>query len=362
MKKKNIASKIIVLALILILIIIFIQYDLSAYLTLESIKSNQAMVSDYYQNQPIKTIALYFVVYVLVTALSLPGAAIMTLLGGVVFGNLVGLIIVSFASTLGATLAFLVSRFLLRNWIQDKFSSQLKSINSGIEKDGAFYLFTLRLVPLFPFFVINLIMGLTRIKALTFMWVSQVGMLAGTAVFVNAGTQLGQIDSLQGILSPALIFSFTLLGLLPLISKKFIEYLKAKKVYQGFNKPSQFDHNMVVIGAGSGGLVSAYIAAAVKAKVTLIEKHKMGGDCLNTGCVPSKALIKSAKLMHQINHAEKLGIKSAQAKVDFAAIMNRVQQVIKEVEPHDSIDRYEKLGVNVIQGEASINQKHMHGI
>jgi len=358
MKKKNIASKIIVLALILILIIIFIQYDLSAYLTLESIKSNQAMVSDYYQNQPIKTIALYFVVYVLVTALSLPGAAIMTLLGGVVFGNLVGLIIVSFASTLGATLAFLVSRFLLRNWIQDKFSSQLKSINSGIEKDGAFYLFTLRLVPLFPFFVINLIMGLTRIKALTFMWVSQVGMLAGTAVFVNAGTQLGQIDSLQGILSPALIFSFTLLGLLPLISKKFIEYLKAKKVYQGFNKPSQFDHNMVVIGAGSGGLVSAYIAAAVKAKVTLIEKHKMGGDCLNTGCVPSKALIKSAKLMHQINHAEKLGIKSAQAKVDFAAIMNRVQQVIKEVEPHDSIDRYEKLGVNVIQGEASITSPY----
>jgi dihydrolipoamide dehydrogenase len=354
MKTNNAFSKIIVLSIVLILVTIFIHYDLGSYLTLESIKSNQAVVDGFYQNEPTKTITLYFIIYVLVTALSLPGAVIMTLLGGVVFGNIIGLIVVSFASTLGATLAFLVSRFLLRNWIQEKFSNQLKSINTGIEKDGAFYLFSLRLVPLFPFFVINLIMGLTRIKTFTFVWVSQIGMLAGTAVFVNAGTQLGQISSLQGILSPALIFSFTLLGLLPLTSKKLIEYLNARKVYQDFNKPSQFDHNIVVIGAGSGGLVSAYIAAAVKAKVTLIEKHKMGGDCLNTGCVPSKALIKSAKLMHEINHAEKLGIKSAQAKVDFTAIMNRVQQVIKEVEPHDSIERYEKLGVNVIQGEAKI--------
>ncbi len=347
-------TKIIILSLIAILMIIFFQYDLATYLTLDSIKSNQALADEYYQENPLYTITLYFFAYVLITALSLPGAAVMTLAGGVLFGNLTGLIVVSFASTIGATLAFLVSRFLLRKWIQEKFSSQLDSINKGIEKDGAFYLFTLRLIPLFPFFVINLIMGLTRMKTLTFMLVSQVGMLAGTAVYVNAGTQIAQIDSLKGILSPALILSFTLLGLFPLISKKLIEFIQARKVYKGFTKLAKFDRNIVVMGAGSGGLVSAYIAAAVKAKVTLIEKHKMGGDCLNTGCVPSKALIKTAKLLHQIKHAEKLGIKSAQAEFDFADVMDRVQKVVNDIEPHDSVERYSKLGVDVIQGEAKI--------
>ncbi|MFK5983970.1 MAG: FAD-dependent oxidoreductase [Pseudomonadota bacterium] len=347
-------SKILLLSLIVILALLFIQYDLGAYLTLDSIKSNQSIMDEYYQSNPNMTIGLFFIAYVLITALSLPGAAIMTLTAGVLFGNITGLIVVSFASTIGATLAFLVSRFLLRHWIQEKFSSQLSSINQGIEKEGAFYLFTLRLVPLFPFFVINLIMGLTRMKMLTFLLVSQIGMLAGTAVYVNAGTQIGQIDSLKGILSPSLILSFTLLGLLPLISKKIIGLIKVQKVYKGYKKPAKFDHNIVVIGAGSGGLVSAYIAAAVKAKVTLIEKHKMGGDCLNTGCVPSKALIKSAKLIHQIKNSKKLGIKSAQVEFDFKDIMNRVHEVIKEIEPHDSVERYSQLGVNVIQGEAKI--------
>ncbi|MCU7835043.1 MAG: FAD-dependent oxidoreductase [gamma proteobacterium symbiont of Taylorina sp.] len=354
MKSNKITSRLVLLLLMAVCVCLFIYYDVSSYLALEAIKSNQALIDDYYRSYPLKTLTVFFLSYVLITALSLPGAVIMTLIAGALFGNLTGLIVVSFASTLGATLAFLVSRFLLRNWIQEKFAVQLKSINQGIEKEGAFYLFTLRLVPLFPFFVINLLMGLTRMKVLTFMLVSQIGMLAGTAVFINAGTQIAHIDSLQGILSPSLIFSFSLLGLFPLFSKKLIEILQARKVYKGFKKPTEFEHNIIVIGAGSGGLVSAYIAAAVKAKVTLIEKHKMGGDCLNTGCVPSKALIKSAKLLHQMKHAEKLGIKSAQAEFDFADVMDRVQQVIKEIEPHDSIDRYSQLGVNVIQGEAKI--------
>jgi pyruvate/2-oxoglutarate dehydrogenase complex dihydrolipoamide dehydrogenase (E3) component/uncharacterized membrane protein YdjX (TVP38/TMEM64 family) len=351
-------SKILLLSLIAILVTLFIQYDVGSYLTLESIKANQALMKDYYQANPNLSITFFFIAYVLIAALSIPGATIMTLIAGGLFGNLIGLAMVSFASSIGATLAFLVSRFLLRHWIQEKFSSQFLSINKGIEKEGAFYLFTLRLVPLFPFFMINLVMGLTRMKTLTFLLVSQVGMFAGTVVYVNAGTQLAKIDSLKGILSPALILSFTLLGLLPLISKKIIDFIKAKKVYSGYKKPAKFDHNIVVIGAGSGGLVSAYIASAVKAKVTLIEKNNMGGDCLNTGCVPSKALIKSAKLLHQIKNSAKLGIKSAQAEFDFKDIMSRVHQVIKDIEPHDSVERYSQLGVNVIKGEAKITSPY----
>ncbi len=223
----------------------------------------------------------------------------MTLAAGAIFGLVNGTVIVSFASSLGATLAFLVSRYVLRDSVQSRFGARLADIDRGIVKEGAFYLFTLRLVPLIPFFVINLVMGLTKMKAWTFYWVSQVGMLAGTLVYVNAGTQLARIDSLRGILSPALIGSFALLGVFPLIAKKIVDAIKARQVYARWAKvkPSKFDRNLVVIGAGAAGLVTAYIAAAVKAKVTLVESHKMGGDCLNYGCVPSKALIKTATLM-----------------------------------------------------------------
>ena len=186
-----------------------------------------------------------------------------------------------------------------------------------MNRDGAFYLFTLRLVPVFPFFLINLAMGLTPIKVRTFYWVSQAGMLAGTVVYVNAGTQLAKIDSLSGILSPALLGSFALLGLFPLVAKKMLELFNQRKIYANWKKPARFDNNLVVIGAGSGGLVTAYIAAAVKAKVTLIEKHKMGGDCLNTGCVPSKALIRSAKLLSHIKRAKEFGIDSAAGRFRF---------------------------------------------
>ncbi|MDZ4152142.1 FAD-dependent oxidoreductase [Methylicorpusculum sp.] len=347
-------SKVILLLVIAALVSAFFAFDLQHYLTLDSLKAQQAGIDQYRQAHPLLAAALYAALYIAVTALSLPGAAILTLAGGAVFGVLWGTLIVSFASSIGATLAFLAARFLLRDWVKAKFSTRLQAIDDGVNRNGAFYLFTLRLVPLFPFFMINLTMGLTPIKTRTFYWVSQIGMLAGTVVYVNAGTQLAKIDSLSGILSPALLGSFALLGVFPLGAKKMLEFIQQRKVYAGWTKPARFDNNLLVIGAGSGGLVSAYIAAAVKAKVTLIEKHKMGGDCLNTGCVPSKALIRSAKLLSHIKRAKEFGIDQAETTFDFATVMERVQQVIKTVAPHDSIERYTELGVEVIEGSAKI--------
>ncbi len=347
-------KKLLLLVAIAVLITGFFAYDLGRFFTLDFFKSQQAAIASYVQTNPLQAGLAFFLIYVGVTGLSLPGAAIMTLAAGAIFGLLWGTVIVSFASSIGATLAFLVSRFLLRDAIQSRFSGNLKAINSGVEKDGAFYLFTLRLVPAFPFFVINMVMGLTPLKTWTFYWVSQIGMLAGTLVYVNAGTEIATIESLGGILAPGLIISFTLLGLFPLIAKWIVSAIKARKVYARWPKPRSFDRNLVVIGAGSAGLVSAYIAAAVKAKVTLIEKHKMGGDCLNTGCVPSKALIKSAKLLATLKRANEFGLKSATAEFDFADVMERVQRVVKTVEPHDSIERYTQLGVECITGEAKI--------
>ena len=349
--KKN---KLALMAVIAMLVVAFFALDLGRYFTLDFFRSQQAAIDAYVQANPVQAGLSFFLAYVAVTGLSLPGAAIMTLAGGAIFGLLWGTVIVSFASTIGATLAFLASRFLLRDWVQEKFGDKLKPVNDGIARDGAFYLFTLRLVPVFPFFVINLAMGLMPIRAWTFYWVSQIGMLAGTLVYVNAGTEIAKIDSLRGILSPGLIISFTLLGVFPLIAKRIVSTIKARKVYAKWPKPATFDRNLVVIGGGSAGLVSAYIAAAVKAKVTLVEKHKMGGDCLNTGCVPSKALIRSAKLLATMKRANEFGLKSATAEFDFADIMERVQRVVRTVEPHDSAERYTQLGVECITGEAKI--------
>ena len=194
------------------------------YLTLDMLKSQQATIAAFRDGHAVLSFAIYGLIYIAVTALSLPGAAILTLAGGAIFGLLWGTIIVSFASSIGATLAFLAARFLFKDSIQAKFGDRLNAINDGIARDGAFYLFTLRLVPLFPFFVINLLMGLTTLKTTTFYWVSQLGMLAGTLVYVNAGTQLAKIESLSDILSPALVGSFALLGVFPLIAKKIVEY------------------------------------------------------------------------------------------------------------------------------------------
>ena len=344
----------IILGLIAIVIFLFFSYDLQHLLTLDGLKNGLGDFEAWRSESPTLVALVFLGIYVCVTALSLPGAAVMTLAAGALFGVLWGTVIVSFASSIGATLAFLASRYFLQETVQNKFGERLKAINAGIEREGAFYLFTLRLVPVFPFFLINLLMGLTPIKAATFYLVSQLGMLAGTIVYVNAGTQLAQIESLSGILSPALIFSFALLGIFPFIAKKVISIFKAKRVYKNWTKPKTFDRNLIVIGAGAGGLVSSYIAAAVKAKVTLIEAHKMGGDCLNYGCVPSKALIKSAKLAKQMQVAEKYGLENVQPSFSFKKVMQRIHNIIAEVEPHDSVDRYTSLGVEVLQGYAKL--------
>ena len=349
-------SKLLLVAVVIALITAYFVFDLGKYFSLDYFKTQQAAISAAYADNPLKTGLIFLAVYVGVTALSLPGAAILTLVAGAIFGLLWGVVIVSFASTIGATLAFLVARFLLRDSIQAKFGDKLKAFNTGVEKEGGFYLFTLRLVPAFPFFMINVVMGLTTMKARTFFWVSQIGMFLGTIVYVNAGTELAKITSLKGILSPGLLGAFVLLGIFPLIAKKIIDGVKAKKIYAKWadKKPSHYDRNVVVIGAGSAGLVTSYIAAAVKAKVTLVERHQMGGDCLNTGCVPSKALIRSAKLLNHISRAKEFGITSASATWDFAEVMERVQRVVNEIEPHDSVARYSSLGVDCMKGSAKI--------
>ena len=347
-------SKILLVILLISLLGAFVFYDLGRYLNLDYLKSQKDAFLSLYQENPSQFIFTYVAIYILSVALSLPGAAILTLAAGALFGVALGTLIVSFASTIGATLAFLASRFLLRESIQEKFGDKLKTINEGMKKEGGFYLFTLRLIPIVPFFIINLVMGLTPISVISFFFISQVGMLLGTLVYVNAGTQLAQINSLSGILSPAMIASFAALGLLPLVSKFMINSLKAKKVYKGYKKPKSFDYNIIAIGAGSAGLVTTYIGAAIKAKVLLVEKEKMGGDCLNTGCVPSKAIIQSAKLAAHVKRHKEFGFKGGSLEFDWQDIMARVARVIKKIEPHDSVERYTGLGVECLKGTAFI--------
>ena len=343
-------KKLLIILALAALIAAYVFFGVGDYLTVDGIKRVAGEVDGYYQRHPVQVVGLFFLTYVAVTAASLPGAAVMTLAAGALFGVLLGTVVVSFASTLGATLAFLASRYVLRDAIETRFGERLRTVNAGLERDGAFYLFTIRMIPLFPFFVVNLVMGLTRIRLWTYAWVSQVGMLLGTIVYVNAGTQLAQIDSLAGIASPAVLVSFALLGIAPWIAKAIIGWIKRRKVYSGFIRPKSFDRNLVVIGAGSAGLVSALIAATVKAKVTLVEANKMGGDCLNTGCVPSKALIKSARVAEQMRHADRYGLKPVEPEVPFRATIERVMGAIRTIEPHDSVERYTGLGVDVVEG------------
>ena len=296
----------------------------------------------------------FFAVYVAATALSLPVALWLTLGAGALFGFGWGLVIASFASSIGATLAFLAARYLLRDAVLARFGPRLAAVEEGFSRDGAFYLFSLRLIPVVPFFLVNLLMGLTHVRVPTFYGVSQVGMLAGAAVYVNAGTQLARIDSIGGILSPGLIASFVALGLFPWVARAIVAAVRRRRVYARWARPARFDRNLIVIGAGAAGLVSAYIAAAVKAKVTLVESGKMGGDCLNYGCVPSKALIRSAKAAHQMAQADRYGIGPVTPEVDFKAVMSRVARVIGDIAPHDSVERYSGLGVDVRQGHAKI--------
>ena len=347
-------SRIVLLVVIAALIALFFVFDLQQYFTLDYFRAQRQAIIDFQAENYLLVVVAFFLIYVVAMAFALPAAALLTVSAGALFGFWWGLVVVSFASSIGATLAFVIARYLFRDAVRSRFAKQLAAIDRGIEKDGAFYLFAMRLVPAFPFFAINLAMSVTPLSAWTFYWVSQLGMLAGTAVFVNAGVQLGQLDSLSGILSPALIGSFVLLGVFPLIAKKAIDAYKARAVLRRFKKPKRFDTNMVVIGAGSGGLVAALIAATVKAKVTLIERHRMGGDCLNTGCVPSKSLLRSAKILSYAARAEEFGFKKANVEFDFADVMARVQRVIQKIEPNDSVERYTGLGVDCIMGDAKI--------
>ncbi|HYL24287.1 MAG TPA: FAD-dependent oxidoreductase [Burkholderiales bacterium] len=326
------------------------------YLTFENLRTQRDALAAYYSAHPFQTVAAYFAIYIGATGLSLIGAAtVLTLLGGAIFGLLWGTLIVSFAASIGATLAFLASRFVLRDWVRQRFGRYLQGIDRGIEKEGAFYLFTLRLIPAVPYFAINLAMGLTPMRPWTFYWVSQIGMLAGTIVYVNAGTHLAAVATPADILSPGLITALVLLGVFPLAAKKTVDAAKARRVYGRWKRPRRYDRNVVVIGGGSAGLVAAYIAAAVRARVTLVEKDRMGGDCLYTGCVPSKALIKSARLLAQMRRAHEYGLRVPTVQFDFAEVMERVQRVVRTVAPHDSAERYSALGVECLHGEARIS-------
>ena len=343
-----------VAVVVLAALAVYQHFDLGRLLTLDSLKASRDALSAQVDAHPLRTGLAFFGVYVIATALSFPGASILTLAAGAMFGLGWGFVIVSFASSLGALLAFLAARYLLRDAIQSRFGKRLAPINEGMARDGTFYLLTLRLVPVFPFWLVNLLSGLTPIGAARYYIVSQIGMLPGTLVYVNAGTQLGAIQSPGDILSPTLLGSFVLLGIFPLLAKWLVGVVQRRKVYAGWPRPAHFDRNLIVIGAGAGGLVTAYIGAAVKAKVTLIEGHVMGGDCLNYGCVPSKALLRSAKLAKQLRTASDLGVADVVGRVDFPAVMARVHEVIRTIAPHDSVERYTSLGVEVLQGHARI--------
>jgi pyruvate/2-oxoglutarate dehydrogenase complex dihydrolipoamide dehydrogenase (E3) component/uncharacterized membrane protein YdjX (TVP38/TMEM64 family) len=347
-------SKLAVVLVFVVAIAAFFAAGGQRYFSFENLKAQQAALEGWREMHPWSAALGFLAIYIGFTSLSLPAASILTILAGAIFGLGVGIVLVSFASAIGATVAMLAARFVLRDWVQARFGRRLEGVNRGVEKEGAFYLFTLRLIPAVPYFLINLAMGLTPIRAWTFYWVSQVAMFPATVLYVNAGTQLARLESLRGIVSWELIGALVLLGIFPLVAKRIVDFIKSRRVYARWPKPRKFDRNLVVIGAGSAGLVAAYIAAAVRAKVTLIERERMGGDCLNTGCVPSKALIKTARVLSLIKHSQAFGIRRASAEFDFAEVMERVQRVIRTIEPHDSVERYTQLGVECIRGEARI--------
>lgn len=351
-------TKILVAGLLLLAIGSYFVFDLNQFLSLQYAQTRLGDIQAFKEANFGLTAFIYFTLYVAATGLSIPGAIIITLVGGAIFGLAWGTLLVSFASSIGATLAFLASRLVLKDWVQGKFGDYLAPINRGMERDGNFYLFSLRMVPLFPFFVVNLLMGLTPIRTWSYYWVSQLGMLLGTVVYVNAGAELSQISSVSGLVSAPVIFSLVLLGIFPLMGRWLVTFLQRNKALKGFPKPRQFDANVVVIGAGSAGLVSSLIVAGAKAKVVLIEKHKMGGDCLNTGCVPSKSLIRSGRIMSYIRRAQEFGIENASGAVNFAAVMQRVQDVITAIEPHDSVERFTSLGVECIKGDATVESPY----
>lgn len=347
-------GRVAVLLLIIAAIALFVLLDGQQYLTLSNLKAQRQELVALGQEHPLLVMGTFFLAYVAVAALSLPGAAIMTLGAGAIFGFWPGLLIASFASTIGATLAFLSSRYVLRGWVKQRFGARLAGIDKGIEREGSFYLLSLRLIPLFPFFLVNIAMGLTALRVLPFYLVSQVGMLPGTALYVNAGVQLAGIREIGDVVSPELLGSLVLLGLFPLIARFMLAQLRRRRVYRPYKRPRRFDRNLIVIGAGAGGLVSANLAATFRSSVTLVEAKEMGGDCLNTGCVPSKTLLRSARVAHEARNGARFGIQADNVRIDFRQVMDRVFEVIRHIAPADSVERYTGLGVDVRRGYARI--------
>ncbi|MCP9834577.1 MULTISPECIES: FAD-dependent oxidoreductase [unclassified Cyanobium] len=347
-------GRLLAIALVLAGVTLFFSQGWYRQLDLAALQASRSQLVAWRQAAPLATAAAYLLVYVLATGLSLPGATVLTLAGGAVFGLLQGTLLVSLGSTLGATVACLLARTLLREPVRRRFGSRLGPIEAGVRRDGASYLLSLRLVPVVPFFLVNLLMGLTPMPLRSFAFVSQLGMLPATLVYVNAGTQLGQLTGLKGLLSPALLGSFALLGLLPWIVKLLQGRWRLWRLYRPWSRPRHFDRNLIVIGAGAAGLVTAYIAATVRAKVTLIERARMGGDCLNTGCVPSKALISSARLAARLRHADRYGLSPMEPQVDLRRVLERVRQKVAAIAPHDSVERYTALGVDVRLGQARL--------
>lgn len=352
------SQKLLVLSVLVLTFVALWFLDVGRFLNLDYIIQQKESLQNFVDAHFFASVAIYIVLYIIMVTLSLPGGLIMTLSAGALFGLGAGLAMVVVGSTFGATSALLLSRFVARSWVENRFPSQIKKVNEGIRREGAFYLFALRLLPVIPFFLVNLLMGVTRIRTWTFFWVSAVGMFPATLIFVNAGTELGKIESFDDILSPAVFISFCLLAFFPIIAKQVVNSWRIRRKLKGFAKPKRFDYNLIVIGAGAAGLVTSYIAATIKAKVLLVEKDRMGGDCLNTGCVPSKALLKAAKVAQNVRSSDKYGIQSGDIAVDFSGVRAFVRSAIKKIEPHDSAERYQKLGVECHQGQAKITSPY----
>lgn len=353
MKNKNLA-RLVVLLLVAAAIVAFFAAGLQHELTFETLGRRRAELVALIQRAPFESAAIFALIYIAVTALSLPGAAIMTLAAGALFGFVTGAILASIGSVAGATLAFLAARFVLRDFVQRRFGARLRAIDEGFTREGPVYLLALRLAPVFPFFLVNLLVALTRLPARTYVLYSWIGMLPGTLVYIWAGTQLGAIQSPKDILSPGLLGAFLALALFPFVAKRAWSLQQRRRALARWKKPAHFDYNLVVIGAGSAGLVASLVGSTVKAKVALIEREKMGGDCLNTGCVPSKALIRTTRLLADAARAAEFGLAEMSARFDFAEVMARVQNVVAKIEPHDSEQRYRGLGVDVLRGDARI--------
>jgi pyruvate/2-oxoglutarate dehydrogenase complex dihydrolipoamide dehydrogenase (E3) component/uncharacterized membrane protein YdjX (TVP38/TMEM64 family) len=347
-------TRLVVVLAIVVAIAAFFILGGSEYLTLETLKGARDSLSAFVAEQPVTAALAFIAAYIGIVALSLPGAAIMTLAAGALFGLVEGVALASIASTTGATLAMLAARFIARDWVRKRFPRAVEVVDKGIAKDGAVYLLSLRLAPVFPFFLVNLALGLTAMRVGLYALVTWAGALPGTIAYTFAGTQLARITRPSDVLSPGLLLAFLGLALVPLLGKWIANGVQRRRALGKFRRPKKFDANLIVIGAGSGGLVASLVAAQLKAKVVLIERAEMGGDCLNTGCVPSKSLIRAARSIAEIRKSSTFGVTSGEPSVDFTAVMRRLNETIAAIAPNDSVERFQGLGVDVRVGEARL--------